>query len=230
MRRILEVCVTSADEARASEVAGADRLELNAALALDGLTPSPGMLQSVLEATALPVIAMVRPRPGGFCPSDADFAAMQIDVEWLCEAGAAGIAFGVLQPDGSIDAPRCRRIREIVAGRGEVVFHRAFDAVADPFVALEQLIDLGLTRLMTSGGAPTALAGAEIIRQLIERARERIEILPAGGIGPDNVRQLVARTGCRQIHGSFRLRGSMPETADPSAVAAVRKLLDSNAS
>jgi copper homeostasis protein len=230
MQRILEVCLTSADEARAAEVAGADRLELNTALELNGLTPSPGVLQSVLEATALPVIAMVRPRPGGFCPSDSDFAATQIDAEWLCESGAAGIAFGILHADGSIDVEHCRRIREIVAARGEVVFHRAFDAVADPFVALEQLIDLGFTRVMTSGGAPTALAGAEIIRQLIERARERIEILPAGGIGPDNARQLVARTGCRQIHGSFRRRGSTPETTDPSAVAAVRKLLDSIAS
>ncbi|HEV2973067.1 MAG TPA: copper homeostasis protein CutC [Pirellulales bacterium] len=226
-RRILEVCLTSADEAEAAEVAGADRLELNAALALDGLTPSPGVLQSVLKATSLPIIAMVRPRPGGFCPGDADFAAMQTDAEWLCEAGVAGIAFGILHSDGSIDLQRCRRIRETVAGRVAVVFHRAFDTAPDPFVALEQLIDLGFTRVMTSGGAKTALGGADVICELIERARERIEILPAGGIAPANLRELMARTACRQVHGSFRQRGSPHEATDLSAVAAVRELLDS---
>jgi copper homeostasis protein CutC len=98
---------------------------------------------------------------------------------------------------------------------------------ADPIVALEQLIDLGFTRVMTSGGARTALAGADIICQPTERARDCIEILPAGGIAPANVRELVARTGCRQVHGSFRQRGSPYEATDLSAVAAVRELLDS---
>ncbi len=226
-RRILEVCLTSADEAKGAELAGADRLELNAALALDGLTPSPGAVQTVLKTTSLPVVAIVRPRPGGFCPSDADFAAMQIDADWVCEAGAAGIAFGILHADGTIDRERCRRICEIVAGRGEVVFHRAFDSTLDRFVALEQLIDLGFTRVMTSGGSPTALAGADVIRELIEHARDRIEILPAGGIAPANVRELVARTGCRQVHGSFRRLGGPHESTDFDAVAAMRERLDS---
>jgi copper homeostasis protein len=225
--RILEVCLTSAEQAKRAELAGANRIELNAALALDGLTPSPGVMESVLKATSLPIIAMVRPQPGGFCPSHADFAAMQIDAEWLCDAGAAGIAFGVLQPDGNIDLDRCRRICEIVAGRGELVFHRAFDSAPDPFVALEQLIDLGVTRVMTSGGARTAIEGANVIRQLIERARDRIEILPAGGIGPANVRELIEQTGSRQVHGSFRTHRSPDGSTDFSAVAATRKLLDS---
>jgi copper homeostasis protein len=217
----------SAEEAAAAERAGADRIELNAALTLDGLTPSPGVFKSVLKATSLPVIAMVRPRPGGFCPSDADFEAMQIDADWLLEARAAGIAFGILHADGSIDVERCRPIREQVGARGDTVFHRAFDLTPDPLLALEQLIDLGFTRVMTSGRAPTALGGAEMIRQLIERARGRIEILPAGGITPANVRELIARTGCQQVHGSFRRHGSPHETTDASAVAAVRSLLDS---
>src|SRR5690242_10345346 len=106
-RIIVEVCLTSAEEAIAAEHAGADRIELNSALALDGLTPSPGVVQSVLKATSLPVMAMVRPRPGGFCPSDADFAAMQFDAEWLCQAGVAGIVCGVLRPDRTIDEQRC---------------------------------------------------------------------------------------------------------------------------
>ena len=226
-RRILEVCIGSAEEAQGAELAGADRFELNSALALDGLTPSPGLVQTVLKATSLPVIAMVRPRPGGFCPSDADFAAMQIDAEWLREAGAAGIAVGILHADGTIDLDRCRRMREIVGTRGEAVFHRAFDSTPDRFVALEQLIDLGFTRLMTSGGAPTALAGADVIRQLIEQARDRIEILPVGGISPANVRELVARTGCQSVHGSFRPSGAPQATTDLSAVRAIRQLFDS---
>jgi copper homeostasis protein len=226
-RIILEVCLTSAEEAKAAESAGADRLEVNAALALDGLTPSPGVFQLICKATSLPIIAMVRRRPGGYCPSDADFAAMQIDAEWLSNAGAAGIAVGILHRDGTVDVDRCRRIRDRIAGRKAAVFHRAFDATSDPFMALEQLIDLGFTRVMTSGRAPTTLDGAEKIRQFIERAGDRIEILPAGGIGPSNVREILARTGCRQIHGSFRSRGSPHETTDATVVAAVRRLLDS---
>jgi copper homeostasis protein len=224
-RMILEVCLTSAAEVIAAERAGADRLELNAALALDGLTPSPGMLQTVLRATSLPVIAMVRPRPGGFCPSDADFAAMRIDAEWTSAAGAAGIAFGILNQNLTIDVARCRLIRESIGVR-EAIFHRAFDAAPDPFAALEQLIDLGFTRVMTSGGGPTALAGAEVIRRLIVQARGRIEILPAGGIGPANARELVTKTGCQQLHGSFRRREASQETTDPAAIAEMRALLD----
>jgi copper homeostasis protein len=93
--------------------------------------------------------------------------------------------------------------------------------------ALEQLIDLGFTRIMTSGGAPTAMAGAAVIRRLIEQARGRIEVLPVGGIVADNVRELITETGCRQIHGSFRRRRLPSETLDPATVAEVRKLLDS---
>jgi copper homeostasis protein len=224
-RITLEVCLTSADEAKAAELAGADRLELNAALALDGLTPSPGIVQAVLTATSLPVIAMLRARPGGFCPSDADFAAMQADAEWLSKSGVAGFAFGILNADGTIDVPRNGLIREAY-GRHECVFHRAFDQAPDPFVALEQLIDLGFTRIMTSGGAATALAGGDLIRRLIERASDRIEILPAGGIAPANVRELVALTDCRQVHGSFRRDRAPVATTDAVAIAAVRALLD----
>ncbi len=158
-RMILEVCLTSADEAKEAEQAGADRLELNAALSLDGLTPSPGVLQTVLRATSLPVIVMVRPRPGGFCPSETDFAAMRTDAEWIAASGASGIAFGILRQDGTVDVERCRLMRETIGAR-EAVFHRAFDCTADPFAALEQVIDLGFTRVMTSGCGATALLAA----------------------------------------------------------------------
>jgi copper homeostasis protein len=225
MTRILvEVCLTSVDDAIVAHRAGADRIELNAALSLDGLTPTPGMLQAVLQAAPLPIITMIRPRPGHFIPSESDFAVMQADAEWALAAGSAGLAFGILTDDRKIDVKRCRTLRQMV-GRHEAVFHRAFDLIDDQLVALEQLIDLGFTRILTSGGSKSALEGAERIRQLIEQARDRIEILPAGGINPGNFLDLVKRTGCRQVHGSFRRAGTADDSTDGTAVAETRKRL-----
>lgn len=240
----LEVCLTSVDDALVAVAAGADRLELNAALALGGLTPSAGMIRVVTSAVKVPVITMLRPHAAGFCYSPADFDVMQIDLTIALQYGSAGIAFGILRDDAEIDKDRCRIIREII-GRGQAVFHRAFDFTPDPFRALEELIDLGFTRVMTSGQRQDAIGGRDLIRQLIDRARGRIEVLPAGGINPENVRDLIAATGCNQVHGSFRGKGPNATAAHdllvPSAhlderingvtdfntVAAMRAILDS---
>jgi copper homeostasis protein len=223
---LLEVCLTSVDDAISAHQAGADRIELNAALSLDGLTPTPGMLQAVRRAIPLPIVTMIRTRPGHFVLSESDFTVMIADAEWALAAGSAGLAFGILTRDRKIDMKRCRTFREKI-GRREAVFHRAFDQVDDPLIALEQLIDLGVTRIMTSGGSESAIDGAAQIRQLIEHANERIEILPAGGINPGNVLELVKQTGCRQVHGSFRRLGTADDSTDGAAVAETRKLLSS---
>ncbi len=225
-RVLLEVCLTSVDDAVAAHRAGADRIELNAALSLDGLTPTSGMLRAVQQAVPLPVIAMIRPRASHFVPSDSDFFVMKLDASWTIALGSAGIAFGILTDDRTVDMKRCRMLRERV-GRRQAVFHRAFDLIDDQSTALEQLIDLGFMRIMTSGAGKSALEGADRIRQLIEQARDRIEILPAGGIKPDNVVEIVKRTGCRQVHGSFRRLGAADESTDADAIAETRKRLDS---
>jgi copper homeostasis protein len=196
---IVEIVVQSGEDAVASERGGAHRLELCSALSLGGLTPSLGLLRSVRARTELPIMAMVRPREGGFTYSESEFAAMEWDVESLLEHGADGVVFGILQPDGRVDIKRTRELVERAAGR-PVVCHRAFDATPDPFEALETLIDLGVTRILTGGGKPKALDGVDTLRALIERANGRIEILPGGSVRADNAREIVAKTGATQIH------------------------------
>lgn len=202
-RILLEVCIASVEDALAAQTGGADRLELNAGLSLGGLTPSLGTLAEVKLAVALPVMVMLRPRPGGFCYSESDFNVMCRDGDFALEQRADGIVFGVLNEKGGIDEPRCRALIRRCDGC-PVIFHRAFDVTPDPFLALEQLIDLGFTRVMSSGQEENALSGAALLKQLIERAAGRIEILPACGINPRAVAEVVARTGCNQVHASLR--------------------------
>jgi copper homeostasis protein len=208
VRRVLvEVCVESVDDAVLAAGAGADRIELNCALALDGLTPTPGLLAETRRALRAPLVAMARPRPGDFCYSDAEFRVLRRDVEYALERGADGVAFGILDASRAIDTRRCRVVvRALERAKRDAVFHRAFDLAKHMPDALERLIDLGVRRVMTSGGRRTAEAGAAVIARLHERAAGRIEILPAGGVRATNVRRLLAETGCDQVHSSARGR------------------------
>jgi len=244
-RVLLEVPVASVEDARAAQEGGADRLELNAALSLGGLTPSLGTLIAVKATIALPVFVMIRPRPGGFAYSEADLQVMQRDADLALQYGADGIVFGILSADGRVDGDRCRCLLRQVGARA-AVFHRAFDVTPDPFEALEQLIDLGFRRVMTSGQEETAYIGAALIAALVRRCAGRIEVLPAGGINRFTVTDVVARTGCDQVHASLRTKREdrsvaarpqvsfggavkLPEdrynTTSPEAVAELRGLL-----
>jgi copper homeostasis protein len=198
-RVLLEICCGSIDDAIEAEKGGADRVELCSALFLGGLTPSLGTIQEAKRRLKIPVVVMVRPRAGGFAYSEAEMASIERDVEAAVEAGADGIVFGILQADGRIDLARCRRIRQLI-GERQAVFHRAFDVTPDPYEALEQLVDLRITRVLTSGQKDSVPEGVELIRKLIERAGERIEILPGGGIQSWNVKEMIEKTGCRQVH------------------------------
>lgn len=202
-RVLLEICVGSVDDALAAVAGGADRLELNGALSLGGLTPSAGLFAEVRRRVSLPLVVMVRPRSGGFCYSQTDFAVMSRDADAFAAAGADGLAFGILTAGGEIDVKRCRMLRELCRGRA-AVFHRAFDVTPDPFAALETLIDLGIARVMTSGQAESAAEGAGLIADLTARAAGRIEVLAAGRINAASVGEVLARTGCTQVHASVR--------------------------
>ncbi len=202
-RLLLEVCIGSAEDAVCAEQGGADRVELNAALPLGGLTPSLGTLIETKRVCSLPLIAMLRPREGGFCYSDGDFRTMQRDLDLLLEHGVEGVAFGVLAADGEIDRARSEQVVR-QAGDRQVVFHRAFDVVPQPLSALHQLVEIGVRRVLTSGQAVRAMDGIELIRQLHETAAGRIEILPGCGIRADQAATLLAATGCRQLHASLR--------------------------
>ena len=245
-RPLLEVAIASPDDAVAARDGGADRLELNAALFLGGLTPSLGTLIEACARVSLPIITMVRPRGGGFAYSEAEFASMRRDVDLFLEHGAAGIAFGCLDEQGRVDEYRCRQIVAQVGPSRETVFHRAFDAIPDGLAALESLIGLGVRRVMTSGQEESAYAGSRRIAEFFANAAGRIEILPAGGINRFTIDDVLARTGCDQVHASLkaskrdgstqtrpsvRFGGALHpaedryDATDPAAVAAIREWL-----
>ena len=198
---ILEIIATSAEDCTTIERHGGERIELCTALALGGLTPSAGLVTAARAATALPLMMMLRPREGGFCYTNEEFATLLHDLEFGLAQNVDGFVFGCLCEDGAIDRARTRQIVER-AGARQTVFHRAFDVTPDPLAALETLVDLGVTRVLTSGQQPTALAGAALIRTLIETAAGRIEILPGSGVKPENVAALLRRTGATQVHAS----------------------------
>jgi len=208
---LVEGIACSADDARIAENSGVHRLEVCSSMVLGGLTPSLGSFKAIREETSLDLIAMIRPRGSGFCYSNQEYVAMLYDTDALFQAGANGIAFGILDERGQVDLARCQRLISHAQGK-QVVFHRAFDATPEPTTSLETLIDLGVTRILTSGQAHTALLGADLIRRLIEQAAGRIEILVGGGVRPDTVHEIVAKSGATQVHlGPF---GSL---SDPSA-------------
>ena len=202
-RILLEIACGDLRDAMAAASGGADRLELCSALELDGLTPSLGTALEVYRAARVEFVAMVRPRAGDFVYSDAEVLVMLHDAQLLLDAGAAGIVVGCLTRDKEIDARACARFAALADG-SSIVFHRAFDRVKEPAAALEMLVDLGFTRILTSGGKKTALEGVKEIRELVQRADGRIEILPGGGIREDNVDVVVKQTGCSQVHLSRR--------------------------
>jgi copper homeostasis protein len=198
-RIVVEVAVDAVAGARAAAAAGADRLELCASLVEGGLTPSRGAIDAVRAAVTLPVFAMVRPRAGDFAYDAGEFDVMLRDVAHLRAAGAAGIVTGVLRPDGHVDG---ERLRALVAAAGPlpVTFHRAFDLCADPAEALEVLVAAGVTRVLTSGQAASASAGAEAIARHVAQAGDRLAVMAGAGVRPENVRELVVRTGVREVH------------------------------
>ena len=199
---IIEVCLESLTDAINAALYGADRLEVNSALALGGLTPSTGMVKLIHKNVRIPIIAMVRPRMSGFVYSDKEFETMLADAETLLDAGAAGLAVGFLTPEKYIDIDKIRYFRGSFS-QCELVFHRAFDLLSNQSEAVDILADLGVNRILTSGGAETAIQGAEQLQNLIQYADDRIEILPAAGINADNVSKLIRETGCKQVHGTF---------------------------
>lgn len=196
---IIEAAVESLESALGAEAAGANRLELCANLNDGGTTPSASLIAEVLDKTQLSVFVMIRPRGGGFVYTDDEIAVMTRDIEHARSTSIAGIVTGVLTPDARVDVERTRSLLSAAAGLA-VTFHRAFDSAESLPDALEQLIQIGVTRILTSGGAPTALEGASVISALVAQARNRITIIAGGGIREKNVRDVIARTGVREVH------------------------------
>ncbi len=201
-RVVVEAAVETVDAALAAEDAGVDRLELCADLANGGTTPDLQLIEAVRAATGLPVMVMVRPRPGNFVYSAAEIDGMTRDIEAIGKLEPAGLVTGAITADGELDLPAIKRL--IGAAQGtSVTFHRAFDRLANPLGALESLIELGVDRILTSGGAKSASEAVDQLADLIERARGRIVILVGGGVRAHNVREIIERTGAREVHARF---------------------------
>jgi copper homeostasis protein len=198
---LIEVCCGSVDDAVEAEKGGADRVELNSAIFLGGLTPSPGSIIEAKKILDIPVMVMIRPRAGGFCYTQVEMEVILCDAKLAVEYGADGLVFGILTSDGSVDEERCKQMIEMAQDR-QTVFHRAFDVTPEPLKALDQLVDLGFTRVLTSGQQKTAPEGIELISKLIVHAGDRIEILPGSGLRPHNIRAFVQQTRTKQVHFS----------------------------
>lgn len=216
----LEVCCGSFADALAAHAGGAFRIELNSALPLGGLTPSEASVKLVRQHTNLEVVAMARPCAGGFCYTEAQWAQLLAEISSLLAAGAHGIAFGCLTPTGAVDVARTRETVHLIhQAHATAVFHRAFDLTPNADKAINQLVSLGVDRLLTSGQAPTALEGAPLIAHLQSTWGDRIEILPGSGIRPSNAAQLLATTGVSQLHSSCS--GVIPVPAAATAAHGV---------
>lgn len=200
---MLEVCCGDIDSVLAAARGGAHRVELCAALAEGGVTPSVGLMREARKVPGLKMHVLIRPRGGDFVYTPAEVDCMVADIEAARAEGADGVVIGALTPDAEIDLPACRRLMEAAQGMN-VTFHRAFDLAADPLKAFDEIVELGCNRLLTSGQAPTAREGVEMLRTLRERGAGRIIILPAAGVSPDNAAEILAGSGTSELHASAR--------------------------
>jgi copper homeostasis protein len=209
----LEISVESVEAAVAAERGEADRVELCGNLSVGGLTPSVELMRAAREKLRIPIFTMIRPRPGDFVYSDAEFAGMKVEIGTAKKVGMNGMVLGILDSKHSkhnIDVARTRELVEL-ADPLPTTFHRAFDECANLLQALEDAIRTGAARILTSGGAPTALEGAAMLANLVAAALSRIVIVPGAGINASNIGQIVNKTRAQEFHsglGSTLLYGS----------------------
>jgi copper homeostasis protein len=222
---LIEACVDSVASALAAERGGAGRLELCDALHDGGTTPSAGMISAVKAAVRIPVFVIVRPRGGGFVYTYEEVAVMRLDIEAARMLGADGIVAGTLTSDARVDEDQMRALMA-AAKDLPVTFHRAFDFARDREEALETLMRLGVRRVLTAGGASSAIEGVEAIRALAKRGAGHIAVMAGGGVREETVQEIVHRTGVREVH----IRGTRPARISmapfPSAIRLRKALPD----
>lgn len=196
---LVEVAVDDLTGARTAAAAGADRLEVCSDLGAGGLTPTRGLVDAVRAAVSVPLVVMLRSRPGDFLYTEDELSVLCRDAAALRDAGVAAFVTGVLTAEGALDEAACRRLQE-AAAPVPLVCHRAFDLTADPFAALATLRRLGIRRVLSSGQAANVVAGAGLLRELVRAAGPELVVMPGAGVRPDNVADLVAATHCREVH------------------------------
>jgi len=198
---IIEVCANSYESAINAEVGGANRIELCKDLHLDGITPDDEVVIKTLNKLKIPVFILIRPRSGDFIYNDEEFKLMKSDIIKFKKLGCNGIVSGVLKKDNTIDLERTKELIELSRPL-EFTFHRAFDKIIDPIKGLEELIEIGADRILTSGQEDSAIKGIKLIEKIIEIATDRIAIMPGSGVKSDNIKEFIA-IGANEIHGSF---------------------------
>jgi copper homeostasis protein len=205
VKYVIEIATTDFTTTRSAVEGGADRIELCAALTEGGITASYGTIKKCREAFDVQLFPIIRSRSGDFLYSEEEFEIMLGDVRVCKELGCDGVVIGLLDKDGSLDLKRTTKLIE-AAYPLEVTFHRAFDRCKDPFEAMEQLIEIGCQRILTSGQRPTAPEGVELITQLVRAAEERITIMPGSGVRKDNIKELAEKTKANEFHSSLRAK------------------------
>jgi copper homeostasis protein len=225
-RFCLEVCVESVEHARAAERGGADRIEVCTDLSSGGITPSLGFMQTVRRHVRIPIHALVRPRAGDFCYSHHEFEIMREDIAAAKHSGMSGVVVGILHRNMHIDVARTKILVEL-AHPLPVTFHRAFDESANQAAALEEVIETGASRILTSAGKTLATDSLSRLKHFVEAARGRIVIMPCGGINDENVLRVLQKTSAREIHSSlgasdFSGNGGDRQEGDDKASGSVR--------
>ncbi len=227
---MLEVCVETFQDAQIAIQAGAKRIEYCSALALGGLTPTPGMMERIGDIAA-PCMVMIRPRPGNFRYEADELVIMKREITLARDQGAAGVVFGACDGAGGLDTDALQSLMAECDGL-QTTLHRAFDQVSDQKRSLEQAIELGFDRILTSGGAIDALSGSGQLTQLGAWAKDQIDILPGAGITASNAPEILRATGGSELHASCKVsKGILPEDAgrtrvDPDLVRALCTAMD----
>ena len=202
----IEVCANSVQDCIVAQNEGADRIELISASYLGGLTPTTTTLDIAIEnGVKIPIMGMVRPRGGGFCYSEIEKEQMYREAKELLEHGAKGIVFGFLTEDRKIDWEATEKMINLCKSyEAESVFHRAFDCSDEPEYNIQHLIELGCTRVLTSGLGANVEKGADLLKLLQEKFGDKIEILAGAGISTENIKSIIKKTGVTQVHGTFK--------------------------
>lgn len=247
MKRVLEICIDSIESGIIAERAGADRVELCDNLYEGGTTPGPGTIRIARKELNLAINLMVRPRGGDFLYTDIEFGIIKEDIKIAREEGMDGIVAGILTPDGRIDIPRISELVEL-ASPLPFTFHRAFDMTPDPFAAMEDIIKCGAKRILTSGHSNLVIDSIKLLRELIEKAGEKIVIMPGSGINENNIAGIINETGAAELHLTGRrtvkskmrfikddiFMGALPEIpefsrkiADENRIKKIRDIIDS---
>ena len=203
MSYIIEIATSDFITTQSAVAGGADRIELCANLAEGGTTPSIGTIIKCREAFHVQLYPIIRPRGGDFLYTNEEFEIMLQDVKQCKTLGCDGVVIGMLLADGNIDVANCSKLVDAAYPMG-VTFHRAFDRCKDPFAALEQIIEMGCERILTSGQMPSVIDGASLVASLNKKAENRIIIMPGSGVRKENIKMLATQTGCIEFHSSLR--------------------------